>query len=191
MSNTKLPIYIYRICLLVMFVMPMALNAQQDWIKFEAEGDMPFSIDVPAVMGMKSKTITTQVGDLTNTTYALARTKEESPNFLYMVSMIDYPEGTFPMDSTDLKETYLTESITSLANGVNGEVLYLSDIDEGKNGQGKLFRLKYDEDFMVIKGKAFIKNDVFIAIQVYTTKDKSLNDEMDVFLDSFRVKEQD
>jgi len=191
MSNTKLPIYIYRICLLVMFVMPMALNAQQDWIKFEAEGDMPFSIDVPAVMGMKSKTITTQVGDLTNTTYALERTKEESPNFLYMVSMIDYPEGTFPMDSTDLKETYLTESITSLANGVNGEVLYLSDIDEGKNGQGKLFRLKYDEDFMVIKGKAFIKNDVFIAIQVYTTKDKSLNDEMDVFLDSFRVKEQD
>jgi len=106
-----------------------------------------------------------------------------------MVTMIDYPQGVFDPDSIELIDTYLTEAISSLADGVNGEVLYQTDIKEDKNGRGKLFRLRYDEEYMIIKGKTFIKNDVFITVQVYTTKDKSLNDEMDVFLDSFEIRE--
>ena len=38
------------------------------------------------------------------------------------------------------------------------------------------------------KGKTYLKDDVFITLQVYTTKEKSLNDEMDDFLNSFKIK---
>lgn len=189
MTNAKLLSLISQFMMAFLLITPLSLDAQQEWITFQADDNLPFSIEVPAVMGMKNKTITTQIGDLSNTTYALERNEDESPNFLYMVTMIDYPQGVFDPDSIELIDTYLTEAISSLADGVNGEVLYQTDIKEDKNGRGKLFRLRYDEEYMIIKGKTFIKNDVFITVQVYTTKDKSLNDEMDVFLDSFEIRE--
>ena len=161
--------------------------AQDSWINFKADAVLSFEVQVPAIMGVKTKEITTDLGLMTTATYA-HEGKDEEANFLYVVNVVEYPSGTFPHDSLDLKNEFLDESIESMLIGIDGELVYKSEIAEGKNGLGRLFRVKYNEGYGVIKGKVFIKDDVFITLQVYTIKEKSLNDEMDLFLDSFRAK---
>lgn len=167
-----------------------ALNvvcAQESWINFKADAVLSFEVQVPAKMGVKTKEITTDLGLMTTATYAHEGADKDA-NFLYVVNVVEYPHGTFPHDSLDLKNEFLDESIESLLIGIDGELVYKTEIEEEKNGLGRLFRLKYDEGYGVIKGKVFIKDDVFMTLQVYTTKEKSLNDEMDDFLNSFKVK---
>ena len=162
------------------------VSAQEEWVSYKADAVLSFEVDVPAEMGVKTKDIPTDLGVMTATTYA-HEGSEEDRNFLYVVNVIEYPAGTFPSDSTSFIEDFLSEAVLSIADGVKGELVYQSKIQEERNGQGNLFRLKYDEGFGVIKGKAYMKDDVFITLQVYTTRDNSLNEEMDLFLDSFRA----
>jgi hypothetical protein len=161
-------------------------SAQGDWILYKADAVLSFEVQVPAEMGVKTKEITTDLGTMTTTTYA-HEAGEEASNFLYVINVVEYPPGVFPADSIDLIDDFLSEAILSIADGLDGELVYQSDIQEENNGQGMLFRLKYKDGFGVIKGKTYMKDDVFITLQVYTTKDNSLNDEMDLFLDSFRA----
>lgn len=160
---------------------------QDEWITFKADAVLSFEVQVPVNMGVKTKAITTDLGLMTTTTYA-HEGKDEGANFLYVVNVVEYPSGTFPNDSLELKNEFLDGSIESMIIGVEGELVYKSEIPEGANGLGRLFRLKYNEGYGVIKGKVYIKDDVFMTLQVYTTKEKSLNEEMDDFLNSFKVK---
>lgn len=162
------------------------MEGQISWVKFKADAVLSFEVTVPAEMGVKTKKINTDIGEMTTTTYAHEGT-EEDVNFLYVINTVEYPSGAFPKDSTALVDDFLNEAIVSISDGIQGEIVYTSEINEKKNGQGKLFRLKYDNGFGVIKGKTFLKDDVFITLQVYTTRDNSLNEDMDYFLNSFKA----
>ena len=161
-------------------------SAQDDWIVYKADAILSFEVQVPAEMGIKTKKINTDLGVMTTTTYAHESPKDAA-NFLYVVNIVEYPPGTFPVDSTELAIDFLSEALQSIVEGLEGDLVYQSELNEEGNGQGILFRLKYNDGYGVIKGKTYIKDDVFITLQVYTTKDKSLNDEMNLFLDSFKT----
>ncbi len=178
--------YFFRLAyILLSFVLVKDSSlAQDDWIKFNSDAVLAFSVDVPGEMEESNKSIKTAVGELTAYTYAY-QGEVEDPNYLYLINFVEYPEGTFPPDSTDLIDDYLQNAVLTSAENVNGELVYAADID---NGHGKLFRVKYNDDNAIIKGKSYIKNDVFISVQVFTVKSKSLNNEMDYFLDSFKIK---
>jgi len=158
---------------------------QYDWMTFKADAVLSFSVDVPAEMEFETKEITTAIGKLTTQTYSLEG-KEDDLNYLYLINIVEYPLGTFPQDSIDLIDEYLLSSINSTVVKVKGKLVYTSDIDENKNGIGKLFRIKHNGDHLIIKGKSFIRKDAYISIQVFTLRENSLNDEMNYFLDSFK-----
>ncbi|MDF1696316.1 MAG: hypothetical protein P1U56_10805 [Saprospiraceae bacterium] len=160
------------------------LIGQSEWITFSSEAPLKFSVYAPGEMEKSVKSIKTAVGELQTETYSYQGTAEDE-NYLYLVNLVQYPEGAFPPDSLGLINDYLENSISSSVDRVGGELVYSSDLD---SNNGKLFRIKYNDGGAVIKGKSFIKNDVFINVQVFTIQNKSLNDEMDVFLDSFKVK---
>ena len=170
---------------LIVFILGSnSTTAQNDWIKFESDGALTFSVDVPGEMEKTTNSFKTAVGELDVVNYAF-QGGEDDPNYLYLINMVKYPEGTFPKDSIDLVEEFLNNAIETSVAKVKGELIYSSSI---KNGLGKLFRIKYNEGGAIIKGKSFINKDVFISLQVFTIERKSLNDEMDVFLDSFRMQ---
>lgn len=157
--------------------------AQDGWIEYKAEDVMSFSVDVPGQMESTSKNIKTTVGELNAITYAYQGAAEDA-NYLYLINLVQYPEGTFPADSIDLIEEYLQNAALTSAEKVNGDLVYATELDENLS---KLFRIKYNDGDAVIKGKSYIRDDVFINLQVFTVKSKSLNNEMDYFLDSFKV----
>ena len=177
--------FFYRCAIFVSFlVVPGLVLSQDDWVKFEADEVLTFSIDAPGEMEESSKSIKTAIGDLKALTYAY-QGGEDDANYLYLINLVQYPEGTFPKDSVDLVDEYLNSAILTSTEKVNGELVYSAELDYDT---GKLFRIKYNDGNAVVKGKAFIKSDVFISLQVFTVKGQSLNREMDYFLDSFKVK---
>ena len=157
---------------------------QSEWITYTSEAPLEFSVYVPGEMKKSNKTIQTAVGELETMTFEF-QGDEDDVNYLYLINLVQYPFGTFHSDSTALMSDYLDNSIQTTVDKVGGTLVYSSDIDYEN---GKLFRIKYNNGDAVIKGKSFIRNDVFVNVQVFTIQNKSLNDEMDVFLDSFKMK---
>lgn len=168
---------------IAIFLQINVLQAQESWIRFETKDELSFSVEVPGEMERTEETFKTAVGELNVINYAF-QGKEEDPNYLYLINMVQYPDGTFPSDSIDLIKSYLTNSIESSIDKVEGELIYSSEIEQGA---GQLFRIKYNNGDAIIKGKSLLIKDVFVSLQVFTIEQRSLNDEMDVFLDSFRI----
>lgn len=52
------------------------------------------------------------------------------------------------------------------------------------------FRAMIDKNKVVVKCRMLIVGDRFYAIQVYTPMEKSLNDDINRYLNSFRLKEK-
>ena len=169
--------------MLAFLVLPKLSHAQDNWINFKSDNVLPFSVEVPGEMEETTNNVKTAVGELNTFTYAFQGV-EGDPNYLYLINLVQYPEETFPIDSIDLIEEYLQNAALTSAEKVHGELVYSTDTDR-KNG--KLFRIKYNGGNAVVKGKSYIKNDVFVNLQVFTVQSKSLNNEMDQFLDSFKM----
>ena len=169
-----------------MLFLSISIHAQDEWVEYRSSGDIPFSVDAPALLVDKSKVVKTDLGDIKTLTYAHEATEEDA-NYLYVINITEYPEGTFPIDSVELISEFLDASVESCVAGMKGELSYKTNISDRFNGDGRLFRIKHNEDYGVVKGKAFLKKDIFVVIQVFTTKDKALNDEMTDFIDSFRL----
>jgi len=170
--------------MLALIALPKMSIAQDTWINFKSDNVIPFSVDAPGEMEETISKYKTAVGELNTVTYAYEGL-EDDPNYLYLINFVQYPEETFPADSVDLIEEYLQNAALSSAEKVNGELVYATETDRYK---GKLFRIRYNDGNAVAKCKSYIKNDVFINLQVFTIKNRSLNNEMDQFLDSFKFK---
>lgn len=146
-----------------------------------------FTVLTPGTFTLKSDTIDTEIGQMVYHTYFHQPEKvEEADNFLYMVSYVDYPEGSVHSDSTDLVAELLETSVLSSIESVKGSLYYESDISLN-DFPGKIWRVNYGDDQAVIKTKAYIVYNRFYSVQTITYRDKSLNTAADKFLDSFKL----
>ena len=51
-----------------------------------------------------------------------------------------------------------------------------------------MYRVSYNKNKAVAKSRMILAGDRFYALQVYTISEKSLNQDMDKFLNSFEIK---
>ena len=84
--------------LLIPFL-PLTLVAQS-WVKFSPAGQ-PFEITCPGEMKNAEKKLLTEVGEMHPVTWVYQGTDKES-NYIYSISYVDYPDGSFHPDSTAL-----------------------------------------------------------------------------------------
>jgi hypothetical protein len=172
------------ISLALMSVALMSFSQFSPWREFKNfEGK--FRVIVPdGQMTEKVSKMKTDVGELNYHTF-LNKPIDKSPeNVFYVVNYCDYPEGSFPPDSTDLILDFLNTTVESSAKAVGGTVTYSGDLDI-KNSKGKIWRVQYNGDRALIKSKCFIVGDRFYLVQTMTLKEKAMNPSADKFLDSF------
>ena len=168
-------------------IQSISLIGQDDWKIYE-DPKGRFKISTPNILELKEHELKTELGILTTDSYIYDAGKE-TDNFLYTINISNYPDGTFPSDSTDLIEDFLSETILSIKESVSGEIKYTAPLDSPRLGLGKVYRVAYDEGYVIIKGKVFLKNNQFISLQVFTTLKKALNPSIDEFLDTFELIE--
>jgi hypothetical protein len=139
----------------------------------------------PGRMRDGMKRIPTVLGEIPQITWVYQPEKEH-PNYLYMVSWIDYPVGTFSTDSIQLIQELFSETVSSLVEDIKGELVYGS-VQEDAARPAYIFRAALHDGNHVVKGRMMLDKDRFYMMQVYTFKDKSLNNDIDRFLQSLRI----
>jgi hypothetical protein len=136
-------------------------------------------------MTEKVKKIKTGLGEVAYHTF-MNRPEEKNPDCVfYVVNYCDYPKGTFPADSTELMDEFMTETVNESVKAVGGNLTYQSDINLLTH-KGKIWRVQYNGDRALIKSKCFLINDRFYLIQTMMKQEKSMNPSADKFLDSFQ-----
>lgn len=164
---------------------------QPDTNVYTAE-DGSFSIVAPGEFVEKYQELETEIGDIEVYTLHCQRDIKEHPNFLYLINYYDYPAG-FDEDPKVAEEDFIKnifdESIDQSLTSLGGKLLYSTDIRLQERFDGRVNRISYNDGESIVKSKMYLVEDRFYFLQVYTTKDNSLNLDMDDFLDSFRVQE--
>ncbi len=140
---------------------------------------------MPGGLRNGEKKLLTEVGTVHPITW-ISQGTEGDPNYLYMVSWVDYPENTIPSDSIDLVDAFFDETLKSHAMQLKGKLVYAVD-KPYLELPSQLFRIAYNDNNAVVKGRIFLKGSRFYMWQVFTLSSKSLNKEMDLFLDSFTL----
>ena len=136
----------------------------------------------PELLIKKKKEAMTDVGNLNVVSFGLTP-KSENPNRIYQLIIIDYPEGTFHPDSIDLKEETIDQFIFQSAQEEHSELIYEEEIFT--NGmQMRQWRIHNNEE-LSIKSRLAITGDRVYILQVMSDITKSLNEDIDKFLDSF------
>ena len=155
---------------------------QTEW-KYFSPTDSSFTVLLPGQPMQKTKQLHTALGMLPFTNYSYAIEKYED-NFLYSINVVTYPDLNFEEDSIQFNETVMKASVEALSVNLKCEVVYVqTKLLDDENGM--VFRLMDNLSGQVVKGQIGIKNDKMYTLTVFTMKDKSLNDNMDKFLDSF------
>lgn len=176
---THFRVYTLMIVLLFLFL-SQGIFSQNTWNKYLL-GDKNTYISFPNPPTEKRKDLHTQLGVLPS--YSLTFSPAASdPNFLYSGQWVAYPQNTFPADSTELISLALHETIAALSENLKCKIVYESEADNTKNM--KIFRLEDAVSRQAVKGKIVLFEDRMITLTVYTTIEKSLNDNIDLFLHS-------
>ncbi len=145
-----------------------------------------FSISLPdGDFTEKIIPIKTALGDLEQHTFYFTPVRLDAENKFYQVTYIDYPEGTFHQDSTELRDLFYETSIDGAAQSVNGKVMYSENVALD-GAKGKIWRIDYNKGNSIMKSKAFLIGNRFYTISVATQKARIRNLDMLKYLDSFK-----
>lgn len=168
--------------LLTFILLTSALNGQE-WKVFNSyEGG--FSVLSPGPMESKLSIITTEAGEVDlNTLYYTEQ--DTAGRFVYLINFYDLPQDWIDLDSTEVVYSFLQGTVDQSIADIEGNLLYANEI-EFKDYPGIMWRAEYEGGSM--KSKAYIINKQFIVLQVFSEKRHSLSDNIDKFLDSFRLK---
>ncbi len=164
----------------------LMLLPQSKWEHFVSyEGR--FKVLTPGEFVESAKEVETEIGTLTYHTFYFQEKEEKSAdNLFYMVSYVDYPEGSIHSDSLELLPSFFETTIETAAKSVDGSLLYSSEINLF-DYPGRLWRIDYLEEKVTIKTKGILANSRYYNIQTISLKGKNLNPMVDKFLDSFKI----
>lgn len=175
-----------KACLLFLFLIVYSTAiAQQDWQFYEAD-DFGFSVLLPEKPRVKSKEFDTEIGKLVTNNYSVELDKK-SNNFLYTINTVQFPKATFSKDSIAYNDEVMRSHLQELSTTLKCKLVYQNPATISDEN-GYIFRLTDERSGQVVKGCITLYNDKIYTITVFTLLDRSLNGDIDRFLNSFKLK---
>ncbi|NNE28056.1 MAG: hypothetical protein HKN16_00365 [Saprospiraceae bacterium] len=171
------------LALLISFFLVLAAEGQESWISYSPSNG-GFLVEVPDSMEYVPQEMEVPIGTITFHSF-FYKSGPQADNSLYQVQYFDYPEHTVSSDSLELVKQLFDENVRSAERSVQGSLLYRHDIDLA-GFPGILFKVGFEDGDAAIKSKMFVRNSRFYSISVVGAREKSLNQAVERFLDSFR-----
>ncbi len=174
---------LFAIVLIMVFIPRSIFSQEMEWKVFQSE-EGAFSILSPGFMESKKAIVESEIGEtVVHTLYY--NQKDTTGNFLYLINFYDLPENSMPADSTDLIMDFLANTMDQAVSDIDGSIQYNNPIEIGPH-KGLMWRSKSEKQ--VVKSRAYVINNTFYMLQVFSIPNKSLNGDVDRFLESFTLK---
>ena len=169
--------------ILIIYFASFTSVSGQEWIEFRNDS-IGFKIDSPMPLAFNKTSAMTDMGNLNVNAFGYVPT-DSKENLVYQVIIIEYPEDSFPEDSLTFKADILKSLVNQSTEEPGSELVYKEETYS--YGEDIIQWRIHSNNKISIKSRAFIKGDRVIIIQVMTKIDKSLNTDIDKFMDSFRL----
>ncbi len=170
-----------------LFLLTYTLNGQLPISKLFVPENSGASIMVPGgLMKHSTKTTSTNIEDLTYNTFAIDFEDPELGYFAFILSYIDYPEGSMHSDSTELIEEFFSIAVKESIFQMRGEMIYESD-EEFFKFPTKVWRINYKNGRATIRNKSIMINNRFYMLQVMSSTNVKANEVAQNYLESFRL----
>ncbi|THH41843.1 hypothetical protein [Neolewinella litorea] len=144
-----------------------------------------YRIQTPGPLEHKADTLLTAVGEQVFHTYFFkVPDLQRAENLIYVLSYVDYPDGTFHADSTELVEELLLSTQESAAEALRGEVIYTTP-REVSGSPGRLWRIDYKDGEASARTLAFVIGERYYELKTFALTGRGLGEASDKFFRSF------
>lgn len=157
----------------------------RDWQLFQ-DIDGGFEVLIPGAWEHAVDTITTDIGALAYHTFYLNTPTDTADNVFYMLSYVEYPEGSVHEDSLELVDELLTASQDEAVDRMKGELLF-STAKEIDFHAGRYWRIDYLDGQASVRTQAFVANTRYYAIQTISKARSGINKSTEKFFESLNV----
>ncbi len=161
-------------------------EADRRWEQID-DVDGGFRIESPGALEHKLDTLATAVGDQVFHTYFFKVPElERAENAIYVVSYVDYPEGSLRQDSLEMVTEFLSSTEEAAAEALRGEVVYSTERQVG-DYPGRIWRIDYKAGEASARTLAFIVGRRYYELKTFSlTAGRGLSEASDKFFRSFR-----
>ncbi len=170
--------FLYAICL------PVLLFGQQGLPKGWSRKVIPdcrCTVIMPESATKREMETQSVVGKLQYVSWVSTDSTDRSGQ-IYFLSWVDYPDGTFSPDSLEAISSFLSETLNSHQQQLNGNLVY--NAEQSYDGfPGILFRMTLTNQNRFVKGRMMIKGNRFYLWQVFAPDKKHMTSKIEVFLD--------
>jgi len=159
--------------------------AQVEWLPLRIDQEKRPVAYFPGEIQEVSDTVPTALGDMPFITYFVKDDDAMTGNRLYMLTIIDYSEGSFPRDSIERKTAFFEQTVIAASEAIQGEVLISQPLGSSKF-DGWIFRVNYGKERpTVVRNRMYIIGDRYYHQQVFSfSKDGGVRSR-DRFFDNF------
>ncbi len=149
--------------------------------------DGRFRIETPGTFEHKIDTLETAVGEQAFHTYFFKVPElERAENVIYVLSYVDYPEGSLRQDSTEMVAEFLTSTEEAAAEALRGEVVYATERQVDAY-PGRIWRIDYKGGEASARTLAFVVGRRYYELKTFSlTGGRGLSEASDKFFRSFR-----
>jgi hypothetical protein len=176
----------YKLILLSFFYF---LNQDPSSWQVYTDPDSLFSILTPGEVQSKEQLITTETGDNVINSVFYTSSVDSTDNFIYLINYQKLTEDLYLDDSLDVNYEVLDLFVQDIGANLNADLLYVNKSFQHEYPALE-YRMQYGESLNQVKGKLILTRTHLYSIQVYTTKQYSLNKNMEKFFNSFFLLDQ-
>lgn len=171
---------------LLLLICGTTISYAQDWVNYTSDS-LHFSVESPKNLVFKQNVAMTDIGNLAMYSFGY-KPKEKASNLLYQIIITQYPDQFMEDDTTGIKEYLIPSLIEESAELEGSELIY----------QDQIFRhslpvyqwVIHNQGKVSIKSQAFIYKDRVYILQVMSSLNKALNEDIDRFFESFRLRQE-
>jgi len=166
------------------------ISAQVEWLPLRIDEEKRPVAFFPGEIDEVSDTVTTALGEMPFTTYFVKDDEAMTGNRLYMLTVIDYAEGSFPEDSAARRNDFFEQTVDAATQAINGDLI-ISQPLEGSRYNGWIFRVNYGEERpTVVRNQIYLVKDRYYHLQVFSfSKDAGVKSR-DRFFNNFHAVER-
>lgn len=155
----------------------------QDWLSYYNENGR-FHILVPSEPELKERMVATATGDVLINSVIVRSAIDSTDNFLYIINFHDLEENLYSYDSSELNKDFLEIIANDISETLKADPLYINHTNVSAFPAIE-YRMSYGEDEKQVKGIVILTPKKMYSLQVFTSKQYTLNKNMERFLESF------